>query len=61
MQLTPAQTAELSRLKDYFPYRIVFAVIDKDTGAFEAWCKPTMHTANRLARLGHQVAVFTRA
>lgn len=60
MNLTPEQIAELARLKDYFPYRIVFAVIYKDTGVFEAWCKTTMHTANRLAREGHQVGIFQR-
>ena len=60
MNLTQAQIAELSRLKDYFPYRIVFAVIHKDTGEFEAWCKTTMHIANKLAREGHQVAIFKR-
>lgn len=55
------QVAELKRLKTYFPYRIVFGVIDKDTGAFEAWAKSTMHTPNRLAREGHQVFVYSAA
>ena len=54
-ELTPAQVSELRRLKAYFPFRIVFGVINKDTGEFEAWAKPTMHAANRLAREGHYV------
>lgn len=56
--LTKEQTEELARLKAHFPYRIVFGVIRKDTGAFEAWCKPTMAVANRLVREGHTVLVF---
>lgn len=52
---TPAQTAELQRMKQWFPYRIVFGVIDKDTQEFAVWAKPTMHAANRLVREGHTV------
>ena len=58
--LTEKQDAEIKRVKQYFPYRIVFGVIDKDTEAFDVYTKPTMHTANRLARLGHSVFVYTR-
>lgn len=53
--LTDQQSQELKRLKQHFPYRIVFGVIDKDTGAFEAYAKTTMHTANSLTRKGHAV------
>lgn len=56
--LTDAQRAELATLKAHFPYRIVFGVIRKDTGAFEAWCKTTMHSANCLARKGHNVFLY---
>lgn len=52
--LNQSQLAELQRLKQYFPYRIVFGVLKKD-GTFEAWAKTTKHVANRLAREGHQV------
>lgn len=56
--LTNEQTLELARLKAYFPYRIVFCVIDKDTGKFESYAKTTMHTANKAARNGHIVMVM---
>lgn len=51
MELTKEQTQELQRLKEYFPFRIVFGVLNQD-GSFEAYAKTTMHTANRLARKG---------
>jgi hypothetical protein len=56
--LNNEQTQELRRLKQYFPYRIVFGVIDKETGKFVAYTKTTKHTANKLAREGHQVFVL---
>lgn len=58
---TLAQQNELARLKDHFPYRIVFGVIDNVTGEFSTYAKTTMHTANNLARKGHEVAIFNRA
>jgi hypothetical protein len=60
MNLTANQTQELANLKNWFPYRIVFGVIDKATGEFSAYAKTTMHTANNLARKGHLVAIFNR-
>lgn len=56
--LSPTQYNELKRYKQYFPYRIVFGVIDKDTGEFVVYTKTTMHTANRLAREGHAVFLY---
>lgn len=53
--LNNEQAQELRRLKQYFPYRIVFGVLNKDTGEFAAYAKLTKHTANKLAREGHQV------
>jgi len=58
---TEQNKAELSNLKNWFPYRIVFGVIDSVTGEFSAYAKTTMHTANNLARKGHHVAIFNRA
>ena len=58
-ELNAQQVAEMQRMKSYFPYRIVFGVIDKDTGQFEVWAKPTMHAANRLVREGHAVFMLT--
>ena len=60
-ELTAENIAELTRIKAYFPYRIVFGVVRADTGAFEAWAKTTMHAANRLAREGHAVFVMRSA
>jgi hypothetical protein len=58
---TDAQKTELANLKNWFPFRIVFGVIDCATGEFSAYAKTTMHTANNLARKGHLVAVFNFA
>jgi hypothetical protein len=56
--LTQKQLAELQRIKQYYPYRVVFGVINKDTGEFQTWCKTTKHIANKLAREGHQVFIL---
>ncbi len=57
--MTQEQIAELKRLKEYFPYRIIFGVIDKNTGEFGAWAKPTKHVMNRLIREGHKVFLLS--
>ena len=57
-QLTEEQMRQLQRLKAYFPYRVVFGVLDKDTGAFEARAGRTMAAANNAARKGHLVFVY---
>lgn len=59
--LTKEQKEELAKLKEHFPYRIVFGVIRKDTGEFQAWCKTTMASANCLARKGHNVFIYRNA
>ena len=58
MTFTESQIQELQHLKNWFPYRIVFGVIDAGTGEFNAYAKTTMHTANRLARQGNFVAIL---
>ena len=58
--LSDDQIRELTRLKSHYPYRYVFGVIRKDTGMFEAWCKPTRHAMHRLSREGHTVIQLTR-
>ena len=60
MEFTPTQVKELENLKNWFPFRIVFGVIDKTNGEFSAYAKTTMHTANKLARQGNFVAIFKR-
>lgn len=54
-ELNDAQIAEIRRVKSYFPYRIVFGVINKDTGVFLTYAKTTRHTMNKLIREGHYV------
>ena len=49
------QTDQLKRVKAYFPFRICFGVVDKDTGEFSMYAKPTKHLMNKLARDGHKV------
>jgi hypothetical protein len=61
LMFTESQIKELANLKGYMPFRIVFGCIDKATGEFSAYAKTTMHTANKLARQGHHVAIFNRA
>ena len=53
--MNEAQIAELARLKAYFPFSIVYGVLHKDTGEFEACKCVTMARPNRLAREGHSV------
>ena len=55
--LEPIQLAELQRLKSYFPYRIVWGMIDKETGAWEAIASQTKRHLNKAIRDGH--AIFT--
>ena len=59
-KLTKAQEAEVARIRSYFPYRIIYAVVDKDTKAFSAHASTDMRTPNRLARAGHIVLVVKR-
>jgi hypothetical protein len=61
MTFTESQIRELQNLKNWFPFRIVFGVIDAGTGEFNAYAKNTMHTANKLARQGNFVAIFNRS
>lgn len=56
--LTKAQEAEIFRVKSFYPYRIAYGVIDKDTGKFEAHATTTMRIPNRLTREGHKIFVL---
>ena len=42
-------------MKSYFPFRIVWAKIDKDTGVFEVFANVTKHGMNNAIREGHKV------
>ena len=53
--MNEAQTAEVLRLKAYFPYRICFGAIKGDE--FFSSTAVTMRKPNKLAREGWQVFV----
>lgn len=55
-QLTDVQVAELRRLKQYFPYRIIFGTLGPN-GEFEAFADTTKRRMNAKLRAGY--AVFT--
>lgn len=48
---------EMERLKQYFPYRIIYGIIDKTTGAYSAHAVTSMRIPNKLAKEGHQVFI----
>lgn len=52
--LTDKQIAEVKRLKQYFPFRIVYAAISPK-GEFECNTCTTKRIPNDLARKGYQV------
>lgn len=54
------QIAELRRLKEYFPYRVVFGALSP-AGEFEANAQPTKRRAMKLAREGWHVEILTTA
>ncbi len=55
--LTMAEETEMRRMKQYFPYRIVYGVVDKETSEFRTYASATMRQANGFARNGHDVWV----
>jgi len=59
MEPTQSQIDELVRLKQYFPYRIIFGVLKKD-GAFETYAAKTKHAMNRALRSGDAVFVINQ-
>ena len=52
--LPQSAIAELQRLKDYFPFRIVFAAV-RPTGEIECYAKHDRRTLNKLIRSGCKV------
>jgi len=55
--MNDTQIQECRRLKQYFPFRIVYGAISQD-GTFETNAVTTMRTPNALARKGWQVWVI---
>jgi len=58
MLLTSEQRQELARLQAYYPYRIIYGMIDKDSGEFFASAVISMRIPNKMAREGHKVFVL---
>lgn len=58
-KLTVEQEKILRHLKAHFPYRVVFGVLDKDSGEFSSWAKSTKREALKLARQGHAVFILS--
>lgn len=53
-RLTEGNKNDLIRLKQYFPYRIVFGVVMPD-GKFDTYASTTKHKMNKFLRLGYPV------
>jgi hypothetical protein len=54
-ELTLSQKEEMKRLKQYFPYRIVWACINSVTGEFSAQASSDKRAINKELRAGNQV------
>ncbi len=52
MELTVEQNAELSRLKAYFPYRVVWGAIHPDTKEWVASANTTKRQMNSYVKQG---------
>lgn len=46
---------EMNRLKQYFPYRIVWGAVNPETLEYVTGATPTKRQANDYARKGHHV------
>lgn len=55
MELTQDQINQIQRLKQCFPYRIIYGIIDKDTKEFNSYAVTSMRIPNKLSREGHTV------
>jgi hypothetical protein len=54
-KLTDEQKAELSRLKQFYPFRIVYGVVDKNSGVFSLFASYTRRGMMKAVRDGHAV------
>jgi hypothetical protein len=55
MDLTEDQKQELKMLREFFPYRIVYAAMNPSTGEYIASAVTSMRIPNKLCRDGWQV------
>jgi hypothetical protein len=56
---TEAQMAEIGRLKAYFPYRVVWAAVNAETGEFHCGANATRKQLNIFMRRGAPWLCFT--
>lgn len=61
MELTQAQTAELQRLKSFYPFRIIYGARHPRTGEWVASAVSTMRIPNKLAREGWEVFTLRKS
>lgn len=57
-EFTSEQLAQMRRLKEYFPYRVVYGALSP-SGEFEANAQTTKRRAMKLAREGWHVAIIS--
>ena len=55
MELTPEQIAQVTQTKRLAPFRIVWAMIDKDTGEFSVFAAYDKRQMNKAVKQGHHV------
>lgn len=60
MELTEAQTRELTSLASWFPFRIIYGAINRETGEWQCGAVTNMRVPNKLARTGWHVVRVTR-
>jgi hypothetical protein len=58
MNLTEDQIAQMEALKKQAPFRIVWAMIDKETGEFTVYASTTRRDMNNAIRERHNVFSF---
>lgn len=58
--LTEDNKKEMARLAEYFPFRIVWGMINKDTGEFFAYADMALRHYNMAVKAGHIVYRFVK-
>jgi hypothetical protein len=60
MELTAEQINQMGFLKQHYPYRIIYGVIDKNTNEFTSSAVSSMRIPNKLTREGHTVFIMNK-
>jgi hypothetical protein len=55
MELTQDQINQMQQMKQHFPYRIIYGMIDKNTSEFFTSVVTNMRIPNKLSKEGHTV------